>query len=641
MADTKEFQKGVQGVEKESTTFKDKIKAVGGAIATAFAAKKIVDFAKDSINAAKDLNASMSRTKIIFGESADTVSRWGDEAASALRLSKADALTAANTFGKTLVGSFGLSEKASAEMSMSLVEMAADLAAFNRIPFDEAMQKVSAGMMGQTRGLKSMGISLTQTEVAAKAVELGLAKSAVNMGAVNVATQKVKTAQLAYNEAVKKSGKDSVAANKALTGVEQAQLSLDKAMAGGKVTMSDQAKAQATHALLLEKSELAAGANERAGKSLTGQQEKLRAEWENSKAAIGNALLPALTNLATVASDMLMPVIRWLGDLFKDMGPLILIVAMAFGSMMVAVKIATTIQTLFNVQLGISVGWIGVIVAVAVLLVAGIVYLATQTQFFQRIWQTVWNAAVTMIRSVKDTAVSIFNSVRDAIMVPYNWVKQYWPLLAAILLGPFGIALAFIYTFRDEIKAAVTAVINWVKDRFNDLVSFFTGLPARVGHAAGDMFHTVREAATAVANFVRDRVNDVVGFFAGLPGRIGGAMSGMANAISSGFRAGINAIIDLWNNTLGKIKFEIPGWVPGMGGKGFGFPTIPRMAMGGYVDRPTLALIGEAGPEYVIPASDMSHRGAVINIEHLEVRETLDVSVFMRRMAQEMQAQAV
>lgn len=49
------------------------------------------------------------------------------------------------------------------------------------------------------------------------------------------------------------------------------------------------------------------------------------------------------------------------------------------------------------------------------------------------------------------------------------------------------------------------------------------------------------------------------------------------------------------------MSFKIPGWVPGIGGKGFDVPNIPMLAEGGIVTGPTLAMIGEAGPEAVIP----------------------------------------
>ena len=74
-------------------------------------------------------------------------------------------------------------------------------------------------------------------------------------------------------------------------------------------------------------------------------------------------------------------------------------------------------------------------------------------------------------------------------------------------------------------------------------------------------------------------------------------------AIFNIYKSLFNGIAKLWNNTVGKLSFEIPSWVPVIGGKGFSVPEIPYLADGGIVTGPTLAMIGERGPEAVIPLS--------------------------------------
>jgi hypothetical protein len=71
-----------------------------------------------------------------------------------------------------------------------------------------------------------------------------------------------------------------------------------------------------------------------------------------------------------------------------------------------------------------------------------------------------------------------------------------------------------------------------------------------------------------------------------------------------------NGIAKAWNNTVGKISFEIPSWVPKIGGKGFSVPQIPMLAQGGIVNQATLAVIGESGPEAVIPLDRIGDFGA-------------------------------
>jgi hypothetical protein len=64
-----------------------------------------------------------------------------------------------------------------------------------------------------------------------------------------------------------------------------------------------------------------------------------------------------------------------------------------------------------------------------------------------------------------------------------------------------------------------------------------------------------------------------------------------------------NTIASLWNNSIGKLSFKFPSFVPGLGGKGFDVPNIPMLANGGIVNKATLAVIGESGPEAVVPLS--------------------------------------
>lgn len=82
-------------------------------------------------------------------------------------------------------------------------------------------------------------------------------------------------------------------------------------------------------------------------------------------------------------------------------------------------------------------------------------------------------------------------------------------------------------------------------------------------------------------------------------------------AVLNIYKLVFNGIASLWNNTIGKLSFSFPSWVPGLGGKGFSVPNIPMLAEGGIVTGPTLAMIGEAGPEAVVPLSKMGGMGGV------------------------------
>ena len=93
------------------------------------------------------------------------------------------------------------------------------------------------------------------------------------------------------------------------------------------------------------------------------------------------------------------------------------------------------------------------------------------------------------------------------------------------------------------------------------------------------LFNAIKTGVTASVDFLKGYLNTVLGFYKGI----------------------FNGIAKLWNNSVGKLSFKAPDWIPGFGGKGFSVPNIPMLAEGGIVRSPTLAMIGERGPEAVVP----------------------------------------
>jgi hypothetical protein len=103
--------------------------------------------------------------------------------------------------------------------------------------------------------------------------------------------------------------------------------------------------------------------------------------------------------------------------------------------------------------------------------------------------------------------------------------------------------------------------------------------------------------------------NIVDGVFGAIKWWISNVVIPQFNLMLTVFKTIFNGIASVWNNTIGKFSFTVPSWVPGIGGKGFAMPDIPMLAAGGIVTGPTLAMIGEAGPEAVIPLDRMSQMG--------------------------------
>ena len=123
------------------------------------------------------------------------------------------------------------------------------------------------------------------------------------------------------------------------------------------------------------------------------------------------------------------------------------------------------------------------------------------------------------------------------------------------------------------------------------------------------------------------------------------AVSFAFNAAIGGIKAQINAVISMANlaiRALNSIQINIPSWIPGLGGKSFGIdlPSIPMLAEGGIVTKPTLAMIGEAGAEAVIPLSKggmgginvvVNVQGSVVQEQDLAVSVRDQIAILMRR----------
>ena len=123
---------------------------------------------------ASNLNESVNKTGVVFGQSAREVLAWSQNTADALGQSQAQALEAAGTFGN-LFTSIGLTRKESADMSTELVNLASDLASFNNIDPSVALEKLRSGLTGETEPLRTLGVFLNEATVQAKAMEMGLA----------------------------------------------------------------------------------------------------------------------------------------------------------------------------------------------------------------------------------------------------------------------------------------------------------------------------------------------------------------------------------------------------------------------------------------------------------------------------------
>lgn len=148
-------------------------RGIGGGLAAIGGGMAIGAWLKSGYQEAVNLNEQLNKTKVVFGDSQQQVIDFASNAVNAFGATKAEALTAAGTFGN-LFRSVKLGEKQSAEMSTTLVQLAGDLSSFNNVSIDEAFDALRSGLVGETEPLKRFGVNLNDATLKQKALELGL-----------------------------------------------------------------------------------------------------------------------------------------------------------------------------------------------------------------------------------------------------------------------------------------------------------------------------------------------------------------------------------------------------------------------------------------------------------------------------------
>ena len=190
-----------------------------------------------------------------------------------------------------------------------------------------------------------------------------------------------------------------------------------------------------------------------------------------------------------------------------------------------------------------------------------------------------------------------------------KWAQENTKLFLIIVGVIGGLAAAIVvanvaikaWTIATQVATAAQALFNFVMSA-NPIALVILGIVAFVAALVVlyNKFEVVRTVVDTVFNAIKVGVTTSLDFLTSY-------FEGVLNIYKNIF----NAIAKLWNNTIGKLSFKFPDWVPGFGGKGFSVPNIPMLAEGGIVNSPTLAMIGEKGPEAVVPLNRNSGVGGI------------------------------
>lgn len=205
-----------------------------------------VAFGVSATGAASDLEETISKSDVIFGDQAAAMREWADSASRSAGLSRSAALAAASSFGDMFL-QLGFASDAAARMSQSTVQLAADLGSFNNVDTADVLDRISAATRGEYDSLQ---------------------KLIPNINAARVQSQ-----------ALAMTGKTVVA------------------------SLTEQEKVAAVLAIIQQDAARASGDFERTSDGLANSQRILAAEYDNLRAELGTGLLPIMTRLVQVGTD--------------------------------------------------------------------------------------------------------------------------------------------------------------------------------------------------------------------------------------------------------------------------------------------------------------------------------------------------
>lgn len=334
----------------------------------------------------------------------------------------------------------------------------------------------------------------------------------------------------------------------------------------------DQAKAQAIMNLIQKQGTDAMGAFGREAGTAAGQQAIATAKWQDASAALGSVLLPIMTQAATVLAD----VAKWV---MENQG-LVTGLAVGLGILAAAVLILNGAMIAMNIIAALN-PW--VILGVAVLaLVAGIIYLATQTRFFQDVWAAVClfvgdriNEIVGFMNTLGAGAQTTADGVRGFFIDSWNTITGWISGKVNEVIGFFTNLGANAQNHANNVRQGFVDAFNNVRNTaqniINGIVNFFSDLGNKAQNIADTVRNGIGNAFNHIQGVASGVIDNIVGFF----GRIGGAVQGAIDWVGRLFNMG-----------------GMPGWlssVLGMGGTGFNVTTFNALpgelgmgATGGY-----------------------------------------------------------
>lgn len=327
-----------------------------------------------------------------------------------------------------------------------------------------------------------------------------------------------------------------------------------------------------------------------------------------------NGLLPAITAIVSVVVPLVATLITQLMPIFTEVVKVVALLATTFGQIMPV--LAPLINDIISALVPAITQIVQAVVPVIEILVAQFI------PIFTRIVQAIAPLIPVIINMLVPIFVQLMDAIADILPIVMDVVGILVEILLPVFISLFNAVMPIIQALAEllipiikivlAVLTPVIAALGVLGYVFEMLVSIIAGIVLPI---LTIIIKIVTFIATLFADIVVGAVKGFVSFFRTAFTSVAGFFNGIINGLLGGIEGFINFFIDGINTLvklLNLIKFDIPDWVPLIGGKKFGFDLKPlgkvklaRLAEGGTVypsEGGTLAQIAEAGqPERVEP----------------------------------------
>lgn len=340
------------------------------------------------------------------------------------------------------------------------------------------------------------------------------------------------------------------------------------------------------------------------GESLGGMYDAFKKLWDE-------ILQPLFEWIADNVWPILAPIIEKLGDDFlKTLGLIFDIIGQLF----------EILRGVIDFIVGVFTGdwemaWQGVLE-----ILHGI--FGPIADWFSEKFKKAYDAVTTTFSNIGQWFANRYNDIKNALASVGDWFSQKFKQAYDGIVNTFQNIGQWFTDRYNDIKNALQSVGNWFTQKFheawNGLTNIFSGLGSWFGQRWSDVtyalsnvagwfgsifgqaYSAVQNAFSSIGSFFSGIWNTVQSIFVNagqaVGDAVGGAFRGAVNAVLRTIENIVNGFIDMINDVIGVIN-ALPGVSLGYIGNVY----LPRLARGGIVDSPTVAMIGEAGKEAVVP----------------------------------------